>query len=338
MKKIQMRVLFGVIILVATICSSLSYAALLFGEGITKNANGDYIITYMSPENQQLVQTLYVPPDKIIPLLKSRMTLDHDWKIIYRYTVTNRKDSRQPLVGLTLDPISAIWQSNPQQDLSSLNNGALFIPADWDGFVMANSTIGYRANWIYGKLEAENDGLHPGQTQTGFGFMSLDLPGVQVAELDGHGTDPAFLGEPDEDIVALYDQLVKDTSFVPRPAAVPAIAVPNPFDAAVLLDRIQAQMHTWIGMKLLDATFSSQLDRYLTSAADAYRHNQPKAAKDDIETIHKMLMSEHRDLDQENAQAAQKDNDKDGKRALIDLLAAQVLDFNLQYVVKRAGN
>jgi len=142
MKNIQMRVLFGVIIMIATIYSSLSSAALLFGEGITQNANGDYVITYMSPENQQIVQTLYVPPNKIIPLLKSSMTLDHDWKIIYRYTVTNLKNSPQPLVGLTLNPVSSIKLSVPQQDISSLNNDALFIPAGWIAFAINSDTGG----------------------------------------------------------------------------------------------------------------------------------------------------------------------------------------------------
>ena len=129
-------------------------------------------------------------------------------------------------------------------------------------------------------------------------------------------------------------------NFVPRPAAVPAVAVPNPFDAAVLLDRIQTQTHTWIAMQLLDASFSSQLDRYLTAAADAYRHNQPKAGKEHIQTLRKILKKEHEDLGRDEEHESDKNREKndDRKSKMIDGLAARVLDFDLKYVLKRMGD
>jgi hypothetical protein len=335
MKILQIRAVFVAVVMFAALSSSISDAALLFGEGITKNENGDYIITYMAPEEQRLVQVLYIPPNKINPLLNSSMKLDHDWKIVYHYAITNRRDSRQPLVGLTLDPISSIKLSRPQQDLSSLNNDALSIPSGWDSFAITSKAGGYRANWIYGKLDSEKDGLQLGQTQAGFGFISMDLPGVQVAQLDGNGTNPSFMGEPDEDIVALYDQLVKDTAFVRRNAAVPTIVVPTPFNASVLLGRIQSHVHTWITLGLLDATFSSQLDRYFQAAIDAYSHNQPKVAKEHIETLRKMLKREHEGIDRDEDEKADEKNDNKSAHSNIDRLAARVLDFDLKYVLKR---
>jgi len=160
------------------------------------------------------------------------------------------------------------------------------------------------------------------------------LPGVQIAQLDGQDNDPSFSEEADRDIVALYDQLMKDTSFVPRNAA-----VPTPFDAAVLLERIQTQMHTWIGMKLLDATFSSQLDRSFQSAISAYRLNQPKVGKKEIQTMRELLKKEQPDLGRDEEHESEKNHEKndDRKSALIDRLAARVLDFDLEYVTKRAG-
>lgn len=92
-------------------------------------------------------------------------------------------------------------------------------------------------------------------------------------------------------------------------------------------------------MKLLDATFSAQLDRYLVAAADAYRHNQSKAGKEHIETLRKMLKKEHEDLgrdEEHESDKSQKKND-DKESALIDRLAARVLDFDLKYVMKRAS-
>lgn len=65
-----------------------------------------------------------------------------------------------------------------------------------------------------------------------------------------------------------------DNDFVRRNAAVPTIAVPVPFDAAVLQDRIRAHVDTWASKQLFDPAFAAQLDRYMVPAADAYRHNQ----------------------------------------------------------------
>ena len=75
----------------------------------------------------------------------------------------------------------------------------------------------------------------------------------------GEGTDS------DSDIGKRI-QALDDNDFVPRNAAVPTIAVPDPFDPAVTLERIQAHAHTWIAMKLLDPAFSAQLDRSFQSA------------------------------------------------------------------------
>ena len=92
-------------------------------------------------------------------------------------------------------------------------------------------------------------------------------------------------------------------------------------------------------MQLLDASFSSQLDRYLTAAADAYRHNQPKAGKEHIQTLRKLLKKEHEDMGRDEEHESEKSQDKndDKKPRMIDRLAARVLDFDLKYVLKRMG-
>jgi hypothetical protein len=172
----------------------------------------------------------------------------------------------------------------------------------------------------------------------GFGFSSLDLPGVGPSQIDGMGEVFGFPDEgPVEDSAVLAElNRLRDNDFVTRPAAVPMVAVPVPFNAVVLLDRIQTQMHTWIGMSLLDATFSAQLDRYFQSANNAYRLNQPKVGNQQIQTMRALIKKE-----QPNAGNGEGDNEGDSqnknKPALIDPLAARVLDFDLQYVMKRAG-
>jgi len=145
-----------------------------------------------------------------------------------------------------------------------------------------------------------------------------------------HGEGP---NDKVTDIAKQMWQLEKN-NFVSRNAAVPTIAVPTPFDAAVLLDRIQAHTHTWIAMQLLDATFSSQLDRYLVAAAEAYRRNQAKAGKEHIETLREMLKREHKDLDHDDDEKND-DHRASSQRIMIDRLAARILEFDLKYVLKR---
>jgi len=38
----------------------------------------------------------------------------------------------------------------------------------------------------------------------------------------------------------------------------------------------------------------------MVAAADAYRHNQPKAGNEHIETLREMLKREHKDLDRDD--------------------------------------
>jgi hypothetical protein len=210
--------------------------------------------------------------------------------------------------------------------------------APWEAF-MANPTGGktFRLGWS----TRVPKGMHPGG-KANFGFKSLDLPGIIQAKIRGYALDSEEIpGEEAQDpndggFGQQYTALLSH-NFVPRPAAVPTIAVPSPLDGAVLLNSIQAQMHTWIGMKLLDPTFSGQLDRYLTAAAEAYRHNQPKAAREDLEKVREMLKKEHQDLghDEEHENTKNREKNDDKKPAAIDRLAAKVLDFDLMYVLKR---
>ena len=138
----------------------------------------------------------------------------------------------------------------------------------------------------------------------------------------------------DSAILAELDRL-RNNDFIVRNAAVPSIAVPVPFDAAILLDRIRTQVDTWPSKKLLDPAFAAQLDRYLVAAADAYRRNEPKVGKEHIELLRKMLEREHKYLDHDDEDNDDTPEHKTATRLTIDRLAARVLDFDLRYVLKR---
>jgi hypothetical protein len=141
---------------------------------------------------------------------------------------------------------------------------------------------------------------------------------------------------PDESsaIFAQLDQLRKN-DFIVRNAVVPTIAVPNPFDAAALLDRIRAQVDTWPSKQLLDTAFAAKLDSNLVAAANAYRLNNSKAGKEQIESVRKLLNHEHNYLDHDDEDNDDTPEHKTATRLTIDRLAARVLDFDLRYVLKR---
>lgn len=303
------------------------------------------MITYLNSTDDSFRQITFIPATKINPSFKFKLKLQHDGLIHYGYSLTSGKDSQQIIVSVLFDPVSSIATSLPDIPLNAPPGKVAADMIDvsthfettlpWRGFMgYSNGQMSFRVGW---NTKVAN-GFRPASNAV-FGFKSRDLPGIIKAEVRGYAPDSREIpGEETQDAKdggfgQQYTELVDKMNFVPRPVAVPSIVVPTPFNAAVLLDRIQTQTHTWIAMQLLDATFSSQLDRYLTAASDAYRRNQPKAGKEHIHSLRKMLKNEHESLDRDDEK-----EDTKAKGTQIDRLAARVLDFDLKYVLKRMDN
>ena len=333
------------------------YARAYPGESIVRDpATGNYTITYRGDSNStELSQTVFVPSTKIEPTIRSTFRLGEKGAIVYRYTVSNGAMAKQAIVGVVLEqivnpvvgelpfPADPVTQSADAAYDAAIK-AAVATPAGWYGGIhRVTNEDGSKLNRIAWrpKPPITTGGIPAGRTLTGFGFSSLDLPGVWPSHMDGIGE---VLGFPDEGPVEDSDVLdelnrLRDNDFITRPAAVPMIAVPNPFDAAVLLERIQTHMHTWLGMQLLDSAFSSQLDRSFQSAISAYRLNQPQVGRKQIQTMRELIKKEQPDADREDDRNGNVEGDHKDKnqRALIDKLAARVLDFDLDYVMKRMG-
>ena len=318
------------------------------GESIVLNPNtGNYTITYLgydesgeSEERTAIRVATFEPATKIDPTIRSTLKMGTNGIVAYRYRIRNGATSRQPLVMILFDPLFSLvtTDSATQPELNMQPNATvhnwgvasypMMVPEGWNGWATTSRVGGLRAGWD--SVEAS---LLPGMVQNGFGFFSNDLPGIGVAQLRGKSAIRKFVDEGP--IGEVGDQLRKlvQNNYVPRNAAVPAIAVPSPYDAAVLLDRIRTHVATWSGKQLLDPAFATQLDRYMVAAAEAYRLNNTKAGKEHVETLRKMLSKEHHHVDH--------DDDEDGEehksatRQSIDRLAARVLDFDLRYVLKR---
>ncbi len=330
------------------------------GESIVRDpATGDYIITYWNTEMEPpgLETTTFVPATKIVPSIRSRFSSDRDGNITYRYTVSSSMQSKQVLGLIILDPVVTIIGTRDNRGMKvgtaadkaariaalRSNEAALSTPAGWDGSVAFGAGGGGRADSSvrigWSSSVEHSTGLKPGSAIQGFGFSSTALPGIIEAHLSGDSPVHGWSGEGPPEDSAITQQLneIEAHDFVPRNAAVPTIGVPVPFDAAVLLDRIRTQVATWPGKQLLDSAFAAQLDRSTVAAANAFRNNQPKAGREHIESLRKMLEHEHKYLDHDDEDNDDTAEHKAATRLTIDRLAARVLDFDLRYVLKRTG-
>jgi len=324
------------------------------GEGIVLDPmTGDYKITYSAEQDDGskiLSHATFVPATKIVPAIDSKFNLDQAGAVNYSYSVRSGAQSLQVMKTVSFDIVGKVVgsQNLPTNMQTSTvaqafavleaNSLALTTPIGWRGAI---STYENGASISWNPVDS-SAGIPPKGHVKGFGFSSLSLPGLGAAQFKGaRRFANGFGGEgphPDSDIRKQYDAL-KQNDFVARRAAVPMVAVPTPFDAAVLLERIQTHVHTWITIKLLDAAFSSQLDRYFQSAISAYRLNQPRVGKKQIQTMRELIRKEQPDLgrDEEHESDKSREKNDDRKSALIAHLAARILDFDLEYVTKRMG-
>ena len=106
-------------VLIAT--SFLSFPAYAAnGESIILNpTTGDYLITYYGTgnpgdkKNKILRQVTFVPATKIEPVVESTFKLREGGEIVYRYRITSGQKSKQPLIAMRFDPITAIVGTVP---------------------------------------------------------------------------------------------------------------------------------------------------------------------------------------------------------------------------------
>jgi hypothetical protein len=351
-----MQTLIGLLLTFVMACF-LEPAFALEGESIVFNpATGNYLITYKDSLDEKFHQVTFIPATKINPSINCKLELEKNGGIHYGYTLASGLDGQQDILLLIFDPVSSIASDitippvgevngdmNPAvlkaitDNVNAMSNIAdsFDTPSPWRAS-MAPSDVqnAFRVGW---SIKVAN-GMHPGN-QAIFGFKSIDLPGIIQAEVTGYAPGSKKIpGEETQDAEdggfgQQYTELVFRKNFVSRPAAVPMIAVPSPFDPAVTLERIQTQMHTWIAKQLIDPAFATQLDRNFQSAVDAYR-NQGQAGNGQIGKMLALLVQQYEELERGDEELVKK---KSAVTAQIDKLAALVLYFDLKYVMQRAS-
>lgn len=329
--------------------SGTSSAKLLSGESITRDpVTGDYTAIYWDEDETggEFVTSKLISATKIDPVVNSLIQSATGWIIHYGYTVANGSSAQQSIddlvfTGLSPDTnvVGGTTILTDRNELMNFFSSALSVPnADWYGSggrivgVSKGASVGWHNN---DETFNTSKGIQPGATLSGFGLDSSDLPGVSVVRLQGntrlHQFSPQTEGRADSTVVNEMS-VIQRNDFVPRNAAAPMIAVPTPYDAAVTLENIQTHAHTWIAKQLLNATFSAQLDTSFQAAIAAYRANQPQTAIIQLQTMRTLIKQQQPDADKNDVTPT---INLPAPPALIDLLAARILYFDLGYVINR---
>ena len=347
-----------IMVILCILFAGHSMAGLLPGEGIARDpVTGNYTATFFveGEDGKDWLETGdFETATKIDPTVRSTFKHAEGWSIRYAYTIKNGSAAKQAinhfdLYGLPIYMV--LLNSTPLTGsgnvvLMELLDSSLLVPnSKWSGSGGRDGqalNIGWLCKGWDPATKSHNTavGIQPGETASGFGYASPDLPGVFMAQLLGNtsyhqfdfsGSGPSY---EKSDIARQMDEVVgKD--FIPRNVAAPLIIVPSQFDAAIVLDRIRTHVATWPAKQLVDSVFASQLDRYLGAAAESFRLNQPKAGRQHIESLRKLLDHEHKYLDHDDEDNDDTPEHKAATRLTIDRLAARVLDFDLRYVLKR---
>ena len=334
--------------------SETSSAKLLPGESITRDpVTGDYTAIYWDEGEatdgtivREIATSKLTTATKIDPAVTSSMQRIIGGTIRYDYTVANESSAQQPINDLFLTGLSPdtnivgsttlITDRNERMDFFA---SALSVPnADWygSGGRIAGVSKAAIVHWYRNNRNWDMTlGIQSGTSLGGFGFESADLPGIQVMEVKGNNGDGRFTGISSEggtrdSTISNEMDAIEKNDFVPVNSAAPMIAVPTPYDAAVTLENIQTHVHTWIAKQLLDATFSAQLDTSFQAAIAAYRANQPQTAIVQLQTMRTLIKQQQPDADKNDVTPT---INLPAPPALIDLLAARILYFDLGYVI-----
>ena len=213
-------------------------------EGIVLDVQtGNYVITYEAEDELRpkgFYQTIFIPATKIDPILKSRFHHRYsDKTIAYIYKIKNGSNAVQ-----NIDNIDFI--------VGSMND-EMENPKNWKSIMIANfDGPGFRVGWHYSGGD-DLGGITPRAKLGGFEIKSEDLPGISLMRFQGATPILGFAGDGlNEEMEEELKNLGKiEVDSIPRPAAVPLIPVPNPFDAATVLTSLQKHVNQdMVGMKL----------------------------------------------------------------------------------------
>lgn len=291
-------------------------------EGVKRDPQtGNYIITYKDSSGF-FNEILFEPADKIDPVVRSTFRHAPQSDLVrYEYTLANGAASQQR-IRMLVSQVSSV----------SAGPGS---PKDWEGYVVptfANADL--RLSWAY-EGDGHLGGLAPGRSIGDFQIESVDLPGIAVMQVEGAARHVTWLGdatEPESAVGMTVLDLEKQ-DFVPVYVAVPRITVTSPFEPGTVLAALQTHItNDWIPTKLIEPVFASQIDRLLAAARNAAERGDDERLRDHLKELRRVVKKAHPGADTGD-EGYEKKKGRDNRP--IGELAARVLDFDIEYVLKR---
>ncbi len=350
---------------------ALLSGAAFAGEGesiVLDPATGNYVITHYVDSEQRFEKLVFVPATKIDPALKSDLKLAEHGDVHYTYTLASGKSSQQVIVNLIFDGVSSAstpvvdgtpipdMQRNPSGEIAvdkmvtsarNMTNAGSYIdrPQLWNSTMTYTSGgKAFRIGWYY---DANAGGLRPGD-KAAFGLKSRDLPGIVEAEVHGYAPDTEKIDgeelpdEPGDDPFWKQYFSLMWHNFVTRPAAVPLLAATTPLDGVSVLNQLKANVATWPGMKLVDASTANEINSRLQTAINDLSSGNNEAAiltmKSIRSQLNQLLSNGKRDSEMPRDKQAAKGKKDNAEQAEANRhLVEDVLQFDLKYICRALG-
>lgn len=231
-------------------------------------------------------------------------------------------------------------------------------PPNWKTSVSmaALNETALSVNWSTQRFTKDTtQGVKPGQRLGGFRIVSSALPGIHAARFSSTAPHanwgPASLTvlPPSSSMAVLkvVGNVQGTLNYLYRTVAVPLIEIPEPFDAAVLLERIQKHVKTnitsipskdrsYVPPRLIDPAFTAILDAQFAVAINAARFGNIESTRYQVRELRRLIKQERTDMNpEEDDEKFDDDRPPRTIAARIDRLSARVLDFNLKYIDKR---
>lgn len=332
----------------------------------------------MQPESTEgdvdWVTYQYVERHHIKPKIKSKIKDKIDG-LIYSYHIANEPTAKQiinyiyvnaPFTSSLPEAIlpSATEFKNPalvrawqlqkkakNEARQAIQTASLSKPTGWRSAMnIGEYKTGY--GW-FPEIEPYGPGVPPGKKADGFELRRSELPGAVLAKMQGRVEEPALpggykLGGPVEQ--AIRQIIARDAVYAPILA--PAIALPDPYNAAEHARRIKAHMQTWLGSEraapLVTQLALDQLNRNMDALTLAAVNNNKSGVRAAFTALLTDVFGRHKGMTHEKAEDDDDEFDSDAlpqhegmagskfaENPGIHRVAARALTFNLMYLLKR---
>jgi len=302
------------------------YTVTCTANSITKDdSSGNYIVIYQGTDNggQPVVHTVtFVPATKINPLVKSEYSFAGKTRIKYKYTVRNKAGAEQKITGLHFEGVKV-----NQQDMIA--------PPGWHPVSAKISSLEHSTGWLAVAAQTSDKkiaepGISPGKTEKKFGFIAEYLPGILLLKLKGEAPILEFPDEGPTGDLAQELARLESNNYVSVPIAAPLIYMRS--SNTQIIKKLKSQLEALISYDYLSKDLGNELAASLGIAKNAVESTDTGSALSALKQAVHLLENEHEDTEENEGERKEKDVE-DEVRSKVNKKAAQVLKFNLKYLI-----